>query len=754
VRLLISLALRRSALVVAVFALLTGFLAYRASNTRSDGRTDALYPPEAEAALLDDQLATEFGQGERLLLVVEGDIWTADALSALQGLTGAIARLDGSQDVSSLASAKRLDDDDGFLVVGDLIPADPTDAAAVADARAYLAQAGMYQDVSFVTANGFKASLIVEYQSEIDAADFARRVSETTERLWPGEHALAGAAFTTMELRNIIARDLPVLGAIALALIVTMLWLNFRSARRTVLALVQILIGVIWGMGLFELLGQQLMALTVIGPIAVMAVGASFSMHLLGRYDYELARGTEKLEALRRTFQRTGLGVAVSGLAISAAMSTFLLSDLAMVRGLGLIAALGVLSSLAAALLLLPALLKLLSDPVKVPDPEAPGGIQGLLAGLSRLVTRRTRAVLIIAALLIAGALAGLPRIEADTSILAFFPEDGPTRNSVRTVEETLGGSSVVQLRIDGDILDPATLAAMEAFQAEAKALPEIGGAQSVTHVLRAIHETLTGEDALPGSRPAAAQELLLYTSSGGASELGKLLTWDERSALVNLTATSTSTTRGRELVAELERIADETLGEVAVVGLTGQAVLELAVEDAMRHDFLISVTLAIALVLMIDSLVRSFRAAAVTILALVATIALQYGLLGWAGIPLNLATMLMGALAIGVGDYAIHLTVRYMEERDSGRTPEGAVAHAIVTSGRQILFTAATLGLGFFALTYANFVPVATLGWLMVLTVVLVGLATLTLLPAVALVAFRNPHPGLTGPASEGDQA
>ena len=735
-----DLALRHSLVVVIAFATLTAFFGYRASMITSDGRTDAMYPAESEAALLDDSLAADFGQGERLLLVVEGNIWTQRSLDALTMLTRDLGRLEGTLGVTSLATAKRIADDDGFLLVSDLVPADTGDVQALEDAAAYLREATMYRDVTFVSDDGRRASLILEYRPEIDAADYARRAADTVATLWTGEYALAGAAFTTMELRTIIARDMPVLGAIALGLIVAMLWLNFRTARRTALALVQIIMGVVWGMGIFQLLGWELMALTVIGPIAVMAVGASFSIHLLGRYDFELARGTERREALRRTFTRTGLGVGVSGLAIAAAMSTFLLSELAMVRGLGLIAALGVLSSLFVALALLPALLNLLSDPARVPDPEASGRIRGLLAFLARLVTTRTRTVLVVATVLVALALLGVPRIGTDTSILAFFPEGGPTRASVDLVEETMGGSSVIQVRVDGDILDPDVLAGMEAFQAQAKAIPEIGGAQSITHVLRSLHETLTGDDALPPSRQAAAQELLLYTSSGDASELTKLITWDEQSAVVNLTATSTTTTRGREIVRELELIALDALGDLARAGFTGQPVLELAVEDAMKHDFLISISLALVLVLAIDSLVRSFRAAAVTILALVATIAVQYGLLGWAGIPLDLATMLMGALAIGVGDYAIHLTVRYMEERAAGHAPENAVTRTILTSGRQILFTAATLGLGFFALVFADFVPVTTLGWLMVLTVALVGVATLTLLPAVALVAFRAP--------------
>lgn len=273
-----------------------------------------------------------------------------------------------------------------------------------------------------------------------------------------------------------------------------------------------------------------------------------------------------------------------------------------------------------------------------------------------------------------------------------------------------------------------------------------MGPGQSIANVLHALNLTLTGEDALPASSAAIAQELLLFQSSGGLADLTRFVTLDYHQAIISFVAESMSTGRAGELEAEIGELAEANFGELATARLTGQPLLEREIEEAMRHDFVISLTLAIALVILIDSFVRSFRAAAVTILALLATVALQYGILGWFGIPLNLATMLMGALAIGVGDYAIHLTVRYMEERRNGLDPEAAMSHTLMTSGRQILFTAITLGAGFSALAFARFVPVATLGGLMLLTVALVGIATLTLLPAASLTVFRNPHSRFQG--------
>lgn len=742
---LAHLVLNRSWAVIILFALITVLLGFSASRTGTDNTTHALYPDHSVVAALQDEIAATFGQRDMLLVVTEGEIFTPAGLSALHDLTLALSRLEGATNVTSVATARRMEDDDGFLVTGDLLDAEALaqglDQEQADEIRRYLSTSPLYENVTLVSSDGRHATLIVELEDGIDASEFARSVDDTVRQLWDGPYALAGQAFTSMELQSIIKRDLPALGATAIVLILIFLALNFRSVQGTLLPFVQIITGVVWGMGLFQLLGHKLMALTVIGPIAVMAVGSSFALHLLGRYYFELARGANKQQAIRLMLMETGLGVMISGFAIAAAMSTFLLSDLAMVRGLGLISALGVLSALLASMLFLPALLNVLPVPRRVADTESPGLISGFLVWLGRTVVRRRRAILSVSTLLIVVAVIGVFRIVPNTSIIAFFPESGATRTSIGKVEQVMGGSAPITVEVEGDILDPVVLQALERFQQQASALDVVGPGQSIANVLRALHLTLTGENSLPPTRQGVAQELLLYQSSGEISELQRFVTLDYSKALVRFTAKAMPTERAAQLQQELIGLARDAFGELAIVQIAGQPLLEYEIEQAMRRDFLVSLTLAILLVIIIDSFVRSFRAAAVTVLVLLVTIALQYGILGWAGLPLNLATMLMGALAIGVGDYAIHLTVRYMEERRHGLEPEAAVQRALFTSGRQILFTALTLGAGFSALVFADFVPVKTLGSLMLLTVALVGVSTLTLLPAASLWLLRNPH-------------
>lgn len=148
----------------------------------------------------------------------------------------------GAADVTSVITAQRMDDDDGFLEVGDLVPTSGPDAlltgAQLSDIRDYLETSPLYRNATMITRDGRYASVIVELDDGIDAAGFAGQVEAVVSAGWDGPHALAGQAFTSHELQGIIGRDLPVLGATAMVIILLMLFLNFRTVHGTVLPFV------------------------------------------------------------------------------------------------------------------------------------------------------------------------------------------------------------------------------------------------------------------------------------------------------------------------------------------------------------------------------------------------------------------------------------------------------------------------------------------------------------------------------------
>src|SRR5690606_41642044 len=115
------LALDHSRLVIIGFVVITVLLGLSARQIQADNATESLYPDDSRVDAITDELRSTFQQHDRLLLVVEGDIYMPEGLAAVRALNAALQAVDGVVEVTSVATAKRLEDDDGFLLVEDLV---------------------------------------------------------------------------------------------------------------------------------------------------------------------------------------------------------------------------------------------------------------------------------------------------------------------------------------------------------------------------------------------------------------------------------------------------------------------------------------------------------------------------------------------------------------------------------------------------------------------------------------------------------
>ena len=743
--------LKNSWAVVAVFALLTVVMVLGARRIVKDTSADAMNPDHNAIVVLNDRINKDFNAGRSEIFVLHADsVFTPAHLTELRAITERLTAVEGVKKVTSLSNANKMIESDGVLVTGDMLPADNPTEADIAGIRRYLDTNYLLKSGLLAAKDGSSTNIIVEFEDSADLPTIAAQMEKPVAELWKGSYDMTGIPSLEAYLFDSVKVDLPLLGGIALAVILLMFMLNFRSPLGAWLPLLQILVGLVWGAGGFGWIGMRFQSLTVIAPIAILAVGSSFTLHLLGRYFLELSRGTEKRLAILNVMSHTALGVFVSGLAITVSMLTFLLSDLGMVRGLGLFSALGVMASMISSLTLLPALLMLLPAPKARPGMEEGGALGRRLKALGRWIGRRPKAVLGVGVIVLFVAAFGIFLIVPNTSLIGFFKPESSVMKGMRAVDKAFGGSTSAKMVVDGDLQDPDLLKALLAFQEDVRSIPGVGPSTSLATLMRSLHETLTGEAGMPGSRELVAQELLVYQASGSVDDITSLANLDYSQGVVSFVTPRLSTHDTKALFAEMRLRADRIIGSRATLRFAGDVLSETAIEGVIVHDFIISLTLALLLVIIIDSLIRSLRAALVTIIVLASTIVLQYGVLGYSGLPFNLATALAGALAIGVGDYAIHLTVRYMEDRRRGLSPEDAIVAALSTSGRSVVFTALTIGGGFTALTFSRLMPVSTLGGVMVLTVAIVGVATMTLLPAACVLFLRKPMKTMEVPENE----
>jgi hypothetical protein len=112
---------------------------------------------------------------------------------------------------------------------------------------------------------------------------------------------------------------------------------------------------------------------------------------------------------------------------------------------------------------------------------------------------------------------------------------------------------------------------------------------------------------------------------------------------------------------------------------------------------------------------------------------------MGWAGIPLDLMTITIAAITVGIGvDDSIHYLHRFLEEFPQDRDYWPTVHRCHRTIGRAMYYTSITIILGFSILALSNFVPTIYFGLLTGLAMFVALLANMTLLP-VLLVVFRG---------------
>ena len=106
-------------------------------------------------------------------------------------------------------------------------------------------------------------------------------------------------------------------------------------------------------------------------------------------------------------------------------------------------------------------------------------------------------------------------------------------------------------------------------------------------------------------------------------------------------------------------------------------------------------------------------------------------GIMGWVGIPLDIMTITIAAITIGIGvDSAIHYVHRFQQEIKKERDYWLAVNRCHSSVGRAIYYTAITITLGFSILVLSNFIPTIYFGILTAIAMTIALIANLTLLP------------------------
>jgi len=142
-----------------------------------------------------------------------------------------------------------------------------------------------------------------------------------------------------------------------------------------------------------------------------------------------------------------------------------------------------------------------------------------------------------------------------------------------------------------------------------------------------------------------------------------------------------------------------------------------------------------LAVFFMLVLIFRSVSRGLMGMVPLVFTVLFNFGVMGFFGVHLDIGTALVSSIVIGIGvDYSIHYLSRMFRELGEGLELQDAISNTVRRSGKAITSNAVTVGFGFLALSVSEFLPLVTLSWMIWLTLNISALATMILIPALAM--------------------
>ncbi|RLD31111.1 MAG: hypothetical protein DRI83_12960 [Bacteroidetes bacterium] len=176
-------------------------------------------------------------------------------------------------------------------------------------------------------------------------------------------------------------------------------------------------------------------------------------------------------------------------------------------------------------------------------------------------------------------------------------------------------------------------------------------------------------------------------------------------------------------------------------IEITGMPFVDVTMDKSLIRSQFGSLSIAIIMVIIFVGLIlRSLKTGIFATIPIIAAIIILFGVMGFSGIPLNIATVLVASVALGIGiDYSIHVisNVKYLMKTHDDISH--ALEETILISGKAIVINVISVSAGFLVLLFSEMVPLQYFGFLVALSMIGSGVGSLTLLPVILILDNRR---------------
>jgi hypothetical protein len=581
---------------------------------------------------------------------------------------------------------------------------------------------------------------------------------------------LGGVPMIAADMIAFIENDLLIFGSATVLFIIVLMAVIFRRLRWIVLPLATCLLAASAMLGFIAWTDWQLTVISSNFVALLLIITLSVTIHLVVRfreYQQETPDAPQR-ELVIRTLVFMAKPCLYTSLTTLVAFASLVVSGIRPVIDFGWMMTIGVLVTLLAAFTILPAGLMLLP---RIRS-ESRARHRPLTHYFARVTDHHGTAILVVsAALLILGAV-GISRLQVENRFIDYFHETTEIFQGMVVIDRKLGGTIPLDILLtapepttadETDSEDPFAGAfgegsADDPFATTAR--PQTGywysrsGLEELTRVhrfLESLDETgkvlslvslyevlkdITGDDIddfqlalVRKNLPEAIRRLLIQSYLAGEGNETRL----------NVRVMETSRSLRREAL--LEKIQGFLVDEMGYpperVRMTGMLVLYNNMLQSLFGSQIATLgAVFVAITLMFTLLFRSLYLALIAIAPNLLAAGTVLGVMGWAGIPLDMMTITIAAITVGIGvDHSIHYIHRFRREFPLDRDYRATLYRCHASIGKAMFYTSVIIIAGFALLALSNFTPTIYFGLLTSLAMLSALLGALLLLPKLLIL-------------------
>ncbi|MCF6355923.1 MAG: efflux RND transporter permease subunit [Candidatus Polarisedimenticolaceae bacterium] len=705
-------------------------------------------PSDAPAIVIDDELRELFPNDQVLILLFEGVALFSDGfIEAIDQLTVDLKSRPEVDDVISITTQDHIAGSNEGFFVEPLV--DPKELEKRQPRqRLQHVVSDRFAKNRLVAADGSAIAMVVipaldensmqrvQFQkivlSSVDDARLSGYLSAVS-----GQIAVDVAQFHSMLQDNMLF--IPATVIIGL----TFIWWLFRRWLAVLVAGVATGVVTSSTVAFYVLFDKPFTLISSIIPPLLSALTTATLIHLFNALHYASQRGLvgrarvdKALEEIRRPALFTTLTTAV-GLASLAA------SPIPPIKDFGMVAAAGVVLIYVVVIVVVP---NIFARWDYVPWPNRVGGLRWMDRIVRKLLQVGIRYPVWVITVIVTLIAAGVPQIwnvEAESNLQEFFMEDHPVRQATNRVEEKLTGTTSLDIIFKSASRDalkkPENLKIVRDFQNWAEALPEVDLSVSYADFVEEMHWAFNAETpeyrVIPEREDLISQYLFVYDGA----DIYDFIDRDFKTSRVNLNINVHGANEIGRVMDKIRHYLNEQVGNRLEWDIAGFGRIFADQAKLLVKGQVYSLWSAVGLIFLLMLILwRSVWSAVLCMIPNLSPILLIFIIMGTAGISLDMATVMIASVAVGIAvDDTIHVYHGFKQRIDRGTAPVTALARAFGQAGRAVVTTTIILCAQFMILMTSQFVPTTHFGMLASVGLWAALVFDLLLMPAMLILIY-----------------